>query len=241
MTTKFQSKYNLENTNLIKKIFVKNFYEKFLNRKNLVDDNSNIYIIKKDIKHKFGFSTVKNAYIYVHKYNNNFVFDSYLLESGLFSQTNLVYNFYKILLNFQNLNKLSFFFLKPSKGGFQAYCLGIKAYIPVFQSLILLKNIKMNIKKNKIFFCNFLNNKRHKKYFYLIKIHKLILKYFFPSKNGNFSKSKKFKVRRKSFKFLFLINDKKRIIKKHKYTAVKSIKKHRDINNKKYTINLHVQ
>ena len=188
----------------IKKIFSENYYQKYFIRKNILDNNNNLYNYKKN--KDLGFSVFSSIYVYSHIYNNKFTFKSFLNKKNVSSQEYL-YNFYNTLIGFKNKRNY-FYLLNPIRGGFFSYFSGYTGFVPGNNIFFFVQKFLLK-KKNKIFFIlkftltAILKIKKYLRF----NSNQIKFKPILYSKKKNFSKAKinkKFSYRSR-FKSVFLI------------------------------------
>jgi hypothetical protein len=144
-----------------------------------------------------GFSFYTNRFLFKHNLNKNFKINSFLNFSNSYTST-LSLKLYNIFQILQKKNRTKFrkqmFFLNPIKGGFVAFSIGAKGFIPQSHTPFLFKRLlkgRLNQSSDLVLATSsFLVAKEHiiKKYlsfkvpFYKIKVT------LFPSYNLQFSK-----------------------------------------------------
>jgi hypothetical protein len=177
-----------------KKFLLKNFYEKFLIRSNLMDSNTikvldtdtQIYnvqtanlarLVFNKTSNLEGFSFNARKILYANKRNNLLRFESFLCNFS--SQHNVLENTYRSLKCFKKKNKSLLnpvIVLKPIKGGFRCYCSGAVGFLPGSQARKAKeKHFFFSIKKQVDD-----SNEKHNYINYILTEGKFTDKYFIP-------------------------------------------------------------
>jgi hypothetical protein len=232
----FNTKHSVFDNILNKKLLNKNVYEKYFLRSNLLEskgivvldnDTSFFNVTEKNFATSYNvkFNSFEGCSMNIKKFlykSKNFHFLRFqTLLFNFMNKNNYLLSFYESLanLNFEKTKNSihnSLFFLKPIKGGFFCYSLGLIGFLPRRHGLLSMRRILFcllsdNLLVNKISKLKFLLKKSHlfnTKYFILrlpFKIGKITIP--FRSKRNNFSLA--IKKKKKTFayhlNFVFLI------------------------------------
>jgi len=187
-----------------KKILSQYIYGKHFVRKNVlsnikqVDNYASLTnILSKNILYLLDFHFIPSVFIFKHNLNKNFKINSFLNFSNSYNSTLSLklYNTFQILQKKNRAQvKKQMFFLNPIKGGFVAFSIGIKGFIPQSHTSFLFKRLlkgRLNQTSDlSLATSSFLISKKHeiRKYlsfklpFYKIKVT------LFPNYNLQFSK-----------------------------------------------------